>query len=117
MQAARHDIPVEPKAGKVGTISVVVFAVLYILVAFAALYMYFDADFGLAAATAIASIIVPITVGFFVTEIVHQRAGALCFVLTAAVLTGAISAWALGEAENFEDRREWIAPDVELSAP
>ena len=114
MAKARYDIPIEPKAGGLGTVSVVVFGVLYIVVAFAALYQQFDADFPLAAAAAIASIVVPMTVGFFVSELVHQRAGALWFVLTAAVLTGALGAWALAENEDFENRMDLIAPEADI---
>lgn len=102
----RYDIPVEPKAGAFGATAVVLFGALYIVIAFAALYMWLDADAQLAAALAVASIVIPMTPGFFVSELVHQRAGALCFVLVAAGLTGAIAAWAVAEQEDFQERQE-----------
>ncbi len=114
MTKARYDVPIEPKAGGVGTISVVFFGVLYIVIAFDALYQFFDADFPLAAATAVGAIVVPMTVGFSVSELVHQRAGAFWFVLTAAILTGALGAWALAENEDFENHMDLIAPEATI---
>lgn len=112
----RYDLVVEPKAGKFGAFAVFFFGVLYILVAFGALYMWFDADFALAAAVAIAAITVPMIVGFAITELVHQRAGALAFVLTAAALTGALGAWAIAENDDFQDRMDLISPGRTVGA-
>ncbi|MFT5267437.1 MAG: hypothetical protein ACI88C_000862 [Acidimicrobiales bacterium] len=112
----RYDIPVEPKAGKVGTLAVFLFGVLSILAVFIAAYMWTDADTKLAGAVGVASIVIPSTIGYFFSEVRHQRSGALWFVLSAAVLAGAMGAWALNEREAFEDRRDLIAPEA-ASAP
>ena len=106
----RYDLVVEPKAGAFGTVSVVFFGVLYIVAVFAVLFMQFDGDFALAAAWSIASIVIPMTVGFFVSEWIHQRAGALWFVLTAAILTGALGAWAIAGADEFNERMDVFEP-------
>lgn len=107
----RYDIPVEPKAGKVGVLSVFLFGVLSILVVFAAAYMWTDADTKLAAAIGVASIIIPTTVGYFVSEVRHQRSGAFWFVITAAVLAGGMAAWAANEREAFEARMDLLSPE------
>jgi len=107
---ARYDIPVEPKAGKVGTISVVVFGVVAILAVFVAAYMWTVADTRLAAAIGVASIAIPVTVGYFVSEFVHQRAGALWFVVAAAMMIGGFGGWAYLENDAFQDRMDLIAP-------
>ena len=107
----RYDIPVEPKAGKVGVLSVFLFGVFSIVVVFAAAYMWTDADTKLAAAIGVASIIIPTTVGYFVSEVHHQRSGAFWFVITAAVLAGGMGAWAANEREAFEDRMDLLSPE------
>lgn len=112
MSKARYDIPVEPKAGKVGTLSVFLFGVLSILGVFIAAYMWTDADTKLAGAIGVGSIIIPTAIGYLFSEARHQRAGALWFVLTAAVLAGGMGAWALNEREAFEDRMDLIAPEA-----
>jgi len=60
----------------------------------------------------VASIAIPTTVGFFVSELHHQRAGAFWFVLAAAVLAGSLGAWSIDEREDFENRMNLIAPDA-----
>ncbi len=110
----RFDIPVEPKAGKVGVLSVFVFGVLSILAVFIAAYMWSDADTKLAGAIGVASILIPTGVGYGFSEIRHQRAGALSFVLTAALMAGSLSAWSYGEREDFENRMDLIAPDADI---
>ena len=112
MSKDRYDIPVEPKAGKVGTLAVFCFGVFSILMVFAAAYMWTDADTQLAGAIGMASIAIPMTVGYFVSEIRHQRAGAFWFVITAAVLAGAVGAWAFNEREAFEARMDLMNPDA-----
>lgn len=111
----RYDILVEPKAGKVGTLSVFFFGVLSILGVFVAAYMWTDSDTKLAGALGVASIIIPTTVGYFFSEVRHQRAGALWFVLTAAVLAGGMGAWAFNERDAFEARMDLIAPQAASS--
>lgn len=113
-ERARYDIPVEPKAGAVGAIAVFAFGVLWILMAFASAYMWTDADAQLAAAIGVAAIVLPMTVGFFMSELRHQRSGAFWFVLTAAVLTGALGAWAFDERDDFQNRMDLIAPDADI---
>ena len=108
----RYDIVVEPKAGKVGVVAVFLFGVLSIIVVFGAAYMWTDADYKLGAAIGVASIAIPTTVGFFVSEFRHQRAGALWFVLTAVVLAGGLGAWAIDERDDFDDRMDLIAPGI-----
>ncbi len=110
MEKERYDIVVEPKAGKVGVVAVFLFGVLSILVVFVAAYMWTDADSKLAGAIGVASIAIPTTVGFFVSELRHQRAGAFWFVLTAAILAGSLGAWSMDEREDFENRMDLIAP-------
>lgn len=110
----RFDIPVEPKAGKVGVLSVFVFGVISILAVFVAAYMWTDADTKLAGAIGVASILIPTAVGYSVSEVRHQRSGALWFVLTAAILAGSLSAWSVGEREDFENRMDLIAPDADI---
>ena len=106
----RYDIPVEPKAGKVGVLAVFLFGVFSILAVFVAAYMWTDADTKLAAAIGVASIFIPTVIGYSVSELRHQRAGALWFVLAAAVLAGSVSAWAVNEREAFEGRMDLIVP-------
>ena len=115
MTKERYDIPVEPKAGKVGVTAVFFFGVACIVAVFVAAYMWTDADTKLAGAIGIASIFVPTGVGYFFSEVRHQRAGALWFVLTAAVLVGGVSAWSVNEREDFEDRMDLIAPVIDQS--
>ena len=110
----RYDIPVEPKAGAFGVCAVFVFGVVYILVAFAAAYVWTDADTKLAAAIGVAAIAVPVTVGFLVSELHHQRSGAFFFVLTAAICAGGLGAWAVAEQDNFQNRMNMIAPDADI---
>jgi O-antigen/teichoic acid export membrane protein len=112
MEKERYDIVVEPKAGKVGVVAVFLFGVLSILVVFVAAYMWTDADSKLAVAIGVASIAIPTTVGFFVSELHHQRAGAFWFVLAAAVLAGGLGAWSIDEREDFENRMNLIAPNA-----
>jgi len=109
----RYDIPVEPKAGAVGTIAVFVFGVLWILVAFAAAYLWTDADSRLAGAIGVAAIALPVTVGFFMTEVRHQRSGARWFVISAALLIGATAAWTVAEEDDFQKRRAILELPVE----
>ena len=104
--------PVEPKAGKFGVAAVVVFGVLSIIVCFGAAYLWTDGDEQLAGAIGMASIIIPVTVGYFVSELRHQRAGAFWFVITAAVLAGSLAAWSYEERDDFELRRDLIAPGL-----
>ena len=111
----RYDIPVEPKAGKVGVIAVFCFGVLSIVAVFVAAYMWTDADTKLAGAIGVASIFIPTVVGYSISELHHQRSGALWFVLTAAILAGGVSAWAVNEREAFEDRMDLIAPVTDTS--
>jgi len=111
---ARYDVPVEPKAGTFGVFSVFVFGVVSIVAVFAAAYMWTDADTKLAAAIGVSSIIIPTTVGYFVSEMRHQRSGAFWFVVAAAVLAGSVSAWAVAEREDFENRMDLIAPDADV---
>ena len=116
----RYDIPVEPKAGKVGVMSVFLFGVLSILVVFVAAYMWTDADTKLAGAIGVASLMIPTTVGYFVSEVHHQRSGAFWFVITAAVLAGSMGAWSWNEREAFEERRDLLSPEsasVQSSSP
>lgn len=110
----RYDVPIEPKAGKVGMLSVFVFGVLCILAVFVAAYMWTDADTKLAAAIGVASIIIPTTFGFFITELRHQRSGAFWFVMTAAILAGSMAAWSIDEREDFENRMDLIVPQAEI---
>lgn len=105
-----YDIPVEPKAGAFGTAAVVAFGVVSILVVYAAAYMWTDTDTKLAAAIAVASILIPTSVGYFATEAIHQRAGAWSFVLAAAVLSGAVGAWAVQERDDFDARQRIFRP-------
>ena len=107
----RYDIPVEPKAGKVGVLSVFLFGVLSVLVVFVAAYMWTDADTKLAGALGVASLLIPTTVGYSVSEIFHQRAGAFWFVITAAMLAGGMGAWAVNEQPDFDDRMDLLSPD------
>ncbi len=106
----RYDVPVEPKAGKVGVLSVFVFGVLSIVAVFVAAYMWTDADTKLAGAIGVASIIIPTAVGYFASEFRHQRSGALWFVITASLLAGGLAAWAIDEREDFDNRMDLIAP-------
>lgn len=110
----RYDVPVEPKAGKLGVFSVFLFGVVAIVAAFVAAYMWTDADAKLAGAIGVASILIPTGVGYLVSEVRHQRSGALWFVVTAAILAGALFAWALDEREAFENRMDLIAPDADI---
>ncbi len=59
----RYDIPVEPKAGKVGVFAVFVFGVLSIVAVFVAAYMWTGADTKLAGAMGVASILIPTIIG------------------------------------------------------
>ena len=111
----RYDIPVEPKAGKVGVFAVFVFGVLWIVAVFVAAYMWTDADTKLAGAIGVASILIPTIIGYSVSELRHQRSGALWFVLTAAILVGSLSAWAMNEQDAFADRMNLIAPGTQTS--
>lgn len=108
----RFDVPVEPKAGKVGVFSVFLFGVISILAVFSAAYMWTDADIKLAGAIGVASIIIPTAVGYLVSEMRHQRSGAFWFVVTAAVLGGSLFALAFDEREDFRNRMDLIAPDA-----
>jgi len=111
MEKARYDLVVEPKAGKVGVVSVFCFGVLSILAVFVAAYMWTDGDFQLAGAIGVASIAIPVTVGYFVSEVVHQRAGAFWFVIVAAMLAGGMGAWAFAENDAFQDRMDMLDPE------
>lgn len=110
----RYDVPIEPKAGGFGVAAVFVFGVVAILAMFVAAYIWTDADTKLAAAIGVASIIVPTTVGYFVSEVRHQRSGAFWFVVTAAAMAGALLAWSAAEREDFEYRMDLIAPDADI---
>ncbi len=112
----RYDLVDEPKAGKVGVIAVFMFGVLSILMVFVAAYMWTDADTKLAGAIGVASILIPTGIGYFISEARHQRAGALWFVLTAAVIIGGLGAWSIGEREDFRDRMDLIAPGTSTSS-
>mgnify|MGYP000019659555 FL=1 len=116
MNKGRYDIPIEPKAGKVGVLCVVLFGVLSNLMVFVAEYMWIDADTKLAGAIGMSSIMIPVAVGTFFSMVRHQRSGAIWFVLTAALLAGGMGAWAFNESEAFEARMNLIAPGV-TSAP
>ena len=112
----RYDLVDEPKAGKVGVAAVFVFGVLAILMVFVAAYMWTDADTKLAGAIGVASVLVPTGIGYFMSEVRHQRSGALWFVLTAAVMIGGLGAWAIGEREDFQNRMDLIAPETESTS-
>ena len=103
---------IEPKAGKLGVSAIMLYGVAAILISFVAAYFWTDGDERLAAAIGVASIAIPVTAGFFVSELWNQRAGALAFVVTAAVLAGTLSAWAYDERGDYENRRDLIAPGV-----
>lgn len=105
--------PVEPKAGRLGVSAIVFYGVAAILMCFVAAYMWSDGDERLAAAIGVASIMIPVTVGFFVAELWHQRAGALAFVIVAALMAGALGAWSWDERDDFENRRDLIAPNTQ----
>lgn len=104
--------PPGPKAGKFGVGCVFVFGVLSILVCFAAAYIWSSGDDKLAGAIGIASIAIPVTVGFFVAEVRHQRSGAFWFVITAATMAGALASWVYLEREDFQLRQDLIAPGL-----
>lgn len=103
----------EPKAGSFGVFAVVFYGLLCVIAVFIAAYFWLDGDGQLAAALGIASLAIPVTTGFFVAELRHQRAGALAFVVTAAVVAGAAAASAWYERDDYFDRRDFLAPGVE----
>ena len=112
MSKNRYDLVVEPKAGKVGVLAVFFFGVFSILVVFMAAYMWTDADIKLAGAIGVASILIPTSIGYLISEVRHQRAGAFWFLMVAAIMAGSLGAWAIGEREAFQDRMDLIAPGI-----
>lgn len=110
----RYDIPVEPKAGKVGVAAVFVFGVLTIVAVWTAAYLWTNGDSKLAAAIGIASVMIPTIAGYMVSEARHQRSGAIWFVVVAAIMVGSFSAWSLGERDDYDNRVHLIAPDADI---
>ena len=55
--------------------------------------------------------------GFFVAELRHQRAGALAFVIAAAVVAGAAGASAWLEQDDYEARRDFFDPPSSTDSP
>lgn len=103
--------PPEPKAGAFGVFSIVFYGLLGVIAVFLAALFWLD-DGTLAAAIAVGSLVVPVTVGFFIAELRHQRAGTLAFVLTAAIVAGAAGAYAFAERDDWVNERNFIAPEV-----
>ncbi len=101
----------EPKAGSFGVFSVVFYGLVCVIAVFVAAYFWLDGDGQLAAALGIGSLAIPVTAGFFVSELRNQRAGALAFVVTAAVVAGAAAASAYYERDDYLERRDFIDPD------
>lgn len=101
--------PPEPKAGKIGIFSIVFYGLLGVVAVFLAALFWLD-DGTLAAAVAVGSLVVPVTVGFFVAELTHQRAGTLAFVLTAALVAGAAGSYALAERDDWVNERNFVVP-------
>ena len=101
----------EPKAGSFGVFAVVFYGLVCVVAVFVAAYFWLDGDGQLAAALAVGSLAIPVTAGFFTSELRHQRAGALAFVVTAAVVAGAAAASAYYERDDYLERRELIDPD------
>ena len=108
--------PPGPKAGKFGVGCVFAFGVLSILCCFVAAYMWTNGDERLAGAIGVASIAIPVTIGFFVAEARHQRSGAFWFVVAAATMSGALAGWAYLERDDFELRQDLIAPGMQVEA-
>lgn len=100
----------EPKAGSFGVVAVVFYGLLCIIAVFIAAFFWLDGDGQLAAALGIGSLAIPVTFGFFIAEFRHQRAGAWAFVIAAAVVAGSAGASAWYEREDYEARRDFIAP-------
>lgn len=101
----------EPKAGSFGVFAVAFYGLVCVVAVFVAAYFWLDGDAQLAAALGMGSLAIPVTAGFFVSELRHQRAGALAFVVTAAVVAGAAAASAYYERDDYLERRELIDPD------
>ncbi len=106
----------EPKAGSFGVFAVAFYGLICVIAVFVAAFFWLDGDGQLAAALGIGSLAIPVTAGFFVSELRHQRAGALAFVVVAAVVAGTAAAAAWYERDDYLDRRDLIAPDLEASS-
>lgn len=108
----QNNASTERRAGVFGYITVAVFGVATILVAFAAAWYWSDGDRGLSAAIGVASICVPIAIGFLAAEWKHQRAGAIAFVVAAGLFSGAVGAYAAQERDAFNERK-LVVPDID----
>lgn len=105
----------DARAGKLGAAAVVFYGVLCVIAVFVAAFFWMNGDGRLAAVLGIGSLVVPVTAGFFVAEFVHQRAGALAFVLTAALVVGVAGASAYSDSEEYFAEREYFhATDGEV---
>lgn len=107
----------EPKAGSFGLFAVVFYGLICVVAVFIAAYFWLDGDAGLAAALGVASLAIPVSFGFFVAELRHQRAGALAFVIAAAVVAGAAGASAWLEQDDYEARRDFFDPPSSTDSP
>jgi hypothetical protein len=107
---------VGPRAGKLGVSAIVVYGLVTVVVVFIAAYFWSDGDEALSGIIGIASIGIPVGIGFFFAEAKSQRAGAIAFVLTAAILSGAVGAYAYMERDDYEMRRDQLRPQNDAEA-
>jgi hypothetical protein len=113
---------VGPRAGKLGVAAIILYGIFVLVATFVATYFWSDSDETLSAIVAVASIGAPVIIGFLFAETKSQRAGAIAFVVAAALLSGGAGAYAYQERDAYEERRDNRLPAVlddtdEASAP